>query len=45
MLRIGSMNKTLHEVDGPEILYKDSLSEGWTAFVSHPHHHSMPFFY
>ena len=27
MLRIGSMNMTLHGVDGPDIRYKDSLSE------------------
>ncbi len=27
MLRIGSMNMTLHGVDGPDIRYKDSLAE------------------
>ena len=28
MLRIGSMNMLLHGVEGPDIVYRDSLSEG-----------------
>ncbi len=31
MLRIGSMNMTLHGVDNPNIRYKDSLSEEHAA--------------
>jgi type I restriction enzyme M protein len=31
MLRIGSMNMTLHGVDNPDIRYKDSLAQESTA--------------
>ena len=33
MLRIGSMNMLLHGVEGPDIVYRDSLSEGASGEV------------